>query len=214
MSAVDTRSIAERKREVVRVELAAAASRLLADRDYDTITIDDIVGTAGVSRRTFFRYFPTKEDVFLAVYGDYGRGLRARLAARPADEAPATALREAFTMETEPDLDKSYQLAKATMRVPAVYARHLEHLALWRKALATELGARAGIDPDADVRPELAAAIALAAFDTAVTRWVESGDPTSILQLLDECLEPIRDVIDQLLVKPRPRRGSATQIVG
>jgi AcrR family transcriptional regulator len=207
MRVEQTLSLAERKREVVRVELSTAAARLLADRHYDTITVDDIVSVAGVSRRTFFRYFPTKEDVFLATNERYGRGLRSRLAAQPADAAPMVALRAALTMDAVvSELNKSYELAKATTSVPALRARQLEHLALWRKELATALGERTGIDAATDVRPELAAAIVLAAFDVALTRWVESGDPSSIFALLDECFAPIENVVNDLLRHRRRAR--------
>jgi AcrR family transcriptional regulator len=202
--------LAERKREVVRVELATAAARLLADRHYDTITVDDIVSVAGVSRRTFFRYFPTKEDVFLATIDRYGRDLRARLVTQPPDASPMTALRAALTMESaNADLDKAYELAKATNSVPALHARQLEHVASWRKELGAALGERLGIDVTADMRPELAAAIVLAGFEVAVNRWAESGDATSIFALLDECFGAVEDTVNDLLRHPRKSRSRA-----
>ena len=69
----DPPTLAERKRALVRRELAAAAARLLEESDYDSITVEDITRAADVSRRTFFRYFSTKEDVFLATLGDFIR---------------------------------------------------------------------------------------------------------------------------------------------
>jgi AcrR family transcriptional regulator len=203
VSVVEPRSLAERKREVVREALATAAAKLLRDRAYEAITIDDIARTAGVSRRTFFRYFPTKEDVFLAMYSDFGRAVHARLAERPAEESPARSLRQAFRMEPNKGSAEGHQLAKTTMAVPALYARHLELLALWRKELAAELAARSRIDLGKDVRPEVAAAVALAAFDTALNRWVESDGPEAIEALLDECFAPVEDAINAMLMAPR-----------
>ena len=56
-------TLAERKRQVVVDELTEAALQLLAIKGFDTTTVDEIVAAAGVSRRTFFRYFASKEDV-------------------------------------------------------------------------------------------------------------------------------------------------------
>ncbi|MEK8104227.1 helix-turn-helix domain-containing protein [Micromonospora sp. M12] len=56
-------TIAEQKRQLVANELTQAALMLLADKGYDTVTIDDIVTAAGVSRRTYFRYFASRRTL-------------------------------------------------------------------------------------------------------------------------------------------------------
>jgi AcrR family transcriptional regulator len=207
--AVTERSLAERKREVVRLVLATAAAELLRDREYDSITIDEIARLAGVSRRTFFRYYPTKEDVFLAMYAEYGQDILDRLAARPAGDAPAWALRRAFYVtDPTPDREQVFELVKMTVSVPALHARHLEHLAMWRRSLAEVLAARCGLDPKTDLRPELAVAIALAALDTALGRWVESGDAFAIDAIIGACFDLVEDTINTMLTSNgSPRRG-------
>src|SRR5438445_439452 len=58
--------IGERKRRAVRAELSDVALELLIDRDFESVTVDEIASAVGVSRRTFFRYFASKEDVVFA----------------------------------------------------------------------------------------------------------------------------------------------------
>ena len=202
---VTERSLAERKREVVRLVLATAAAELLRDREYDTITIDEIARHAGVSRRTFFRYYPTKEDVFLTMYEEYGQDVLDRLAARPEGDEPAWALRRAFyVVDPTPDREQVFEVAKMTTRVPALHARHLEYLARWRPILAEGLAARCGLDPKTDLRPELAVAVALAALDTALARWVESGDPYAIDAIIGGCFDLVEDPINTMLASNGP----------
>ncbi|MGE6735029.1 TetR family transcriptional regulator, partial [Streptomyces sp. NPDC059900] len=81
--------MAERKRQLVSSELTEAALQLLARKGFDAVTIDEIVTTAGVSRRTFFRYFASKEDVVVQFLADMGVGIHAELAARPEGEPPS-----------------------------------------------------------------------------------------------------------------------------
>src|SRR3974390_404155 len=61
-------TLRERNKARARAEIADAALRLFFDRGFEGVTVDQIVEAAGVSRRTFFRYFDTKEDALLADY--------------------------------------------------------------------------------------------------------------------------------------------------
>src|SRR5260221_12247507 len=76
-------AIGERKRRAVRGELSEVALRLLTDRDFDSRTIDQIADAAGISRRTFFRYFASKEDVVFAFLDQWAGRLAAGIVARP-----------------------------------------------------------------------------------------------------------------------------------
>src|SRR3981189_1182042 len=93
--------VRERTRLAIRKELAEARVRLFTERGFAETTAREIAAAVGVSERTFFRYFGSKEDVVLGVLDDLGIELAARMAARPADEPPFTALRRSFDLMTE-----------------------------------------------------------------------------------------------------------------
>jgi AcrR family transcriptional regulator len=99
-----TESLAQRRRELFRDELRSIAVNLFADNGFDAVTVGDIAASAGMSERTFFRYFASKDEVIL----DYERQVRQRLidtlTARPRAEGPVAALREAYlaTSHVEP----------------------------------------------------------------------------------------------------------------
>ncbi len=182
-------SLAERKRRLVHDELAEAALRLLAWQGFEATTIEQIAEAAGVSRRTFFRYFQSKEDVIVQFLGHVGGQLRAGLAARPAEEPPAVALRRAldcFVTAHEEYPEKSLRLTKLVLGTSALLARFLERQEEWRADLAAELARRSGLDPTRDMRPALAAAVALAAFDTALSRWADSDGVEDLADLTDQ----------------------------
>jgi AcrR family transcriptional regulator len=88
--------IRTRKRDYVAAEIAKAAARLFGEHGYDNVTVDEIAAAAGISARTFFRYYATKDEVLVRFQRRvYERMVRA-LEARPADEGPVTAIRNAY----------------------------------------------------------------------------------------------------------------------
>ncbi|GAA4709198.1 acyl-CoA-like ligand-binding transcription factor [Phytohabitans rumicis] len=194
-----TSSLAERKRQLVRDELAEAALRLLAYQGFEDTTIDQMVASAGVSQRTFFRYFGSKEDVVVHSLAETGAQLCAALAARPADEPPAAALRatvSVFIAHCREHPEKSLRLTKVVLDTPSLLGRYLERQAQWRHDLAAELGRRLGLDPARDLRPELAAGVALTAFDSALRRWAASDGATDLDAVTDEAFAIVADALN------------------
>ncbi|EST25464.1 hypothetical protein M877_22240 [Streptomyces niveus NCIMB 11891] len=217
----DSGSLAERKRQLVANELTEAALQLLALKGFDVVTVDEIVATAGVSKRTFFRYFASKEDVVVQFLADLGAGIHTELAGRPADEPPSVALRHAVWAAMavcagdHPDhADRTLRVVQLILRTPALRARFLERQAQWRDDLAGELGRRSGLDPTTDLYPRLAAGMALTAFDTALQRWSESDgtqDPAALTDRAFAVLAPALDapwVLSSNWRRPPEGRGS------
>src|SRR5213596_587029 len=92
----DPLPVRERTRRAVRDELAQLAKELFVEKGYDETTIDDLAAAAGMSKRTFFRYFASTEELVMGKYEFFGQHLAEDLAARPADEPPWVSLRQIF----------------------------------------------------------------------------------------------------------------------
>lgn len=90
-----TPNLRERKKLATRRILVDAAVALCVKNGYDNTTVDQIAEAADVSTRTFSRYFPTKESVFIAVLDDLAAEIASELAAQPEDLGPMEALRAA-----------------------------------------------------------------------------------------------------------------------
>lgn len=192
-------TMAERKRLLVRSELAEAAVKLLADQGFEETTVDQIVAAVGMSRRTFSRYFDSKEDVIVHMLAEAGVRLCAELNARPADEPPAVALRRALSVFTSMSVGnpaKTLRVSRLILHTPALLARFLERQSQWQAEMTGILALRAGLDPDVDLRPAVAAGVALTAFQAALRRWVDSDGSESQDEVLDQALALVGPVIE------------------
>ncbi|MFJ3583045.1 TetR family transcriptional regulator [Streptomyces sp. NPDC090127] len=194
-------TLAQRKRQFVSNELTEAALQLLAVKGFDAVTVDEIVAAAGVSKRTFFRYFASKEDVVVQFLADMGTGIRDELAARPADEPPSEALRHAMAVPLEactdhPDhTERALRVVRLILGTPALHARFLERRLRWSDDLAAELTRRLRLDAT-DLYPRLAAGVALTAFDVTLQRWSAgdgTDDPTALVERAFALLAPALD---------------------
>lgn len=194
-------TLAQRKRQLVATELTEAALQLLALRGFDAVTVDEIATTAGVSKRTFFRYFASKEDVVVQFLAGMGADMRAGLAARPVGERPSEALLHTVSVPLATcgdHADRALPVVRLILRTPALLARFLEHEARWREELTEELAARLGRDPGTDLFPRLAAGMALAAFDAVLHRWSEgegAEDPGALIEEAFATLAPALDSV-------------------
>ncbi|MFJ8584513.1 TetR family transcriptional regulator [Streptomyces sp. NPDC093595] len=192
-------SIAQRKRQLVATELTEAALQLMASKGFEAVTIDEIATVAGVSKRTFFRYFASKEDVVVQFLAGMGEDIRAELAARPGGECPSVALRHAVWVPVAAcadHSDRALRVVRLILGNPALHARFLERQAQWRDDLAAELGRRLGLDPGADLYPQMAAGMALTAFDAVLRRWSDSAGGQDPAELTDRAFAVIASALD------------------
>ena len=114
----------ERKKRQTRIDLARAAVSLFEVRGYDAVTIDDIAAQANVSRRTFFRYFDSKDDVVAVDPEGKIAAMRIALRDGPPDEPTLDALcRGALAMTAaywDPDLSRA--IVRLLQREPKMLA--------------------------------------------------------------------------------------------
>jgi AcrR family transcriptional regulator len=191
----------ERRKALTAAELEAAAYRLFGERGFDAVTVDDIAAEADVSRRTFFRYFASKEDVLLADHFVQLARLREAIATRPADEPIVTALRNALMSMTS-DFDQRKEIVILRGRLmrdtPSLQARSLVHQKLWEEAMQEMVAERLGVDPVTDLRPGVVSAATLAAMRVAFTNWLVAGCDGDLIALTAEALDLLDGGLQQL----------------
>jgi AcrR family transcriptional regulator len=179
----------ERKKQKTRWAIQEHALRLFAEQGYDATTVEQIAAAAEVSPSTFFRYFPTKEDVVLA--DDYDPLLVGAFEAVPPDLGPVAAMRQAsrsaFGQIDGVEQAKVLERTKLTLSVPALRARSLENFAGTIALLAEPIARRLGRDPS-DLGARTLAGACLGAMLVAIFEWVETDGARSLPDLIDEAL--------------------------
>jgi AcrR family transcriptional regulator len=192
----------ERKKRQTRDALVHAALKLFDAKGYEHTAVREITDAVDVSERTFFRYFANKEDLAVSFARDASDVLLRELAARPLDEEPLIALRNAFRAslcavtagDGHPGEESVYLLiVKLTETTPSLLAAHLRYLHDRDDEIVRVLAAREGVDPVTDLRPRIASVVfgGLTAAATKQWRTEGCGSVDRMLAAFDACLEQV-----------------------
>ncbi|MFI7122746.1 TetR/AcrR family transcriptional regulator [Amycolatopsis sp. NPDC049868] len=189
------KGLRERKRLETHRALATTAVRLVAERGLDQVTVEDISAAAGVSPRTFFNYFASKEDAVVIAYADSAERTQRtidKFLATPKEvstpRAFVDALKEDFAQVDENREEwlgrmKAIQ-ENATLHSRAV-AMHHDTIAPLIEAIAR----RTGVDPKAELYPTLLLSTLGGAVNAVLMLWYQHDGRVSALDLLDDAVE-------------------------
>ncbi len=169
-------SLQARKQELVRGELANAAWDLFGRKGYEATTVAEIAAAAGVSRRTFFRYYASKEDVLTETSDELAEEMLEAMAQRPRHEPPLVAIHRALVPVLEKRLvvtERSRTIIRLLRESRTLRRAMLERHALMEERLAVQLADRLSVDPARDSAPALLAFVARAMMDTAFNVWYD-----------------------------------------
>jgi AcrR family transcriptional regulator len=188
-----------------------AAMALFAERGFDSTSVEDVVARAGVGRTTFFRHFPTKEDVVFPDHDGLLRRVDARLATATAATA-RTALEEASGIVLQHYLaegETARQRYRLTRTVAPLRHRELASVHRYFRLFSEHLRRWLGDQPDAALRAELTASSVITAHNHVLRGWLrgEVDDPSGALTVaLDQALS-------RLPTEPAGGRGPVTVVV-
>ncbi|WP_437876283.1 acyl-CoA-like ligand-binding transcription factor [Sorangium sp. So ce513] len=180
----------ERKKERTRAQVIETAIDLFLKNGYEQTTLDEILGAVEISRRTFFRYFESKEDLLIGWMDQLIEVAREAIRARPPGEPPVEALRNAIRDTLgrlfEGDLPRFVAVQQFVAKTPAVRARQGERLGHCAEAVCEPLAARMGLDPQRDLAPRVLARCAITIMECAIEAWIARGATENLLDLVDE----------------------------
>ncbi|MEU8355454.1 TetR family transcriptional regulator [Nonomuraea sp. NPDC048882] len=185
----------ERKKAGTRRALIEAALTLFERQGFDGTTVQQIADEVQVARRTFNRYFTSKEDVVLAHEDQVMEDLLAAIDGRPRGESPVTALRAVFqALLADPhwrrhELPRMQRVQLLLADNPALMGENMRRFAVREELLAHHLAERSSAGHCFHAR--LLASTAFAALRIAFQEWAGSpdADPDSCARLVDEALQ-------------------------
>ena len=189
-----------RRRVTSRAELEQAAFALFAANGFEATTVDEIAAAAGIGRRTFFRYFPSKNDIPWGAFEDELERMRARLRDCPPDMPLMDAVRLAlidFNRVTPAQIPLHRRRMELILRVPTLFAHSTLRFTAWREVVAEFVAERTGRNP-VDLAPQAIAHAVLGVSVAAYEHWLD--DPGSDLgALLDDAMRHLGTAFCTLL---------------
>lgn len=185
-------------RRRLRAELAVAALDLFAEQGYDATTVDQIAETAGVGRRTFFRYFRSKEDV---VFPDHDERLAEVVGILDSDETsedPLTVVGRAAELVLEMYLaepEVSLKRFELTRRVSSLRDKEIASIDRYQRVFSRYLRARYTDEQDGGLRAAVASSAVVAAHNQVLREWLKSGGELAAPERLREALRIVRSAV-------------------
>ena len=185
----------ELKKERTKAALEAAALKLFRERGYANTSVAEIAAEAEVSRRTFFRYFRSKEGVVFANADENGRRLQEAIEAEPDGANPIQVFGNAVVRLTRQEVDedsKEEVLARQRLFLDnlELRSRLAEVARVWRGFLGEALARRAGRDV-ADDSDLLYAAVGIAVIQTVLDQWTRDGGREDLADRFSEAFMKI-----------------------
>jgi len=186
--------------------LELIALRLFTEKGFHETTVDEIAAAAGVSRRTFFRYYDAKSSVLWHEFDREVATIRATLADAPSDVPVMDAVRSAviaanhYHASDVPELRMRMHLVST---VPELAASATIHYDAWERAVAEFVARRAG-QPADSLYPLAAGRATLAACRAAYERWAARADADLTLYL-DAALRALAAGFEDLALTEEPR---------
>lgn len=190
-----------------RRELELIALRLFAEQGFDDTTIDQIAAEAGISRRTFFRYYDSKAGVLWGAFDTEIDDLRRQLATVDPGVPTMQAIRSAvmavnhYRAEDVPELRTRMNLIGSSAGLSAGAATHYD---AWERAISDFVAERTG-QPAGSLFPLAVGRATLATCRAAYDRWVARAD-TALTVYLDAALAALAEGFPDRAIRPEPAR--------
>jgi AcrR family transcriptional regulator len=181
-------------RGAVRTRLSEVAIDLFSEYGFDEVTVEQIAAAAGISARSFHRYFRSKEDAVIGDLESLGVKVRDTFSSRPRQEPVWESLRVSLELLLT-ELGVSDERGKRTMLVisstASLRARNLEKHLLWARLLTPLVADRLSGGRNT-LQAETIVQTGLVCLDVALTAWAKDDEATDSAELLRAAFATLR----------------------
>jgi mycofactocin system transcriptional regulator len=189
-----------RPRTTSRDEVQRVALALFAEQGFEETTLDDVAAAVGVSRRTLFRYYPSKNDIVWGEFSEQLDGLRARLAAAAPDQPLMEVLRRAVVGFNDYGDREELRIRMGLITsVPALQGHSMLRYRDWCDVIAEFVAERLGARGD-DHLPQVIANAALGTAMATYRHWITHPD-ADLLAELDAAFRLLGAGFDESLLR-------------
>ncbi|MGB8407942.1 MAG: mycofactocin system transcriptional regulator [Mycobacterium sp.] len=191
--------VAGRRRSTTQDHITDVALELFATRGFDDVSVDDVAAAAGISRRTLFRYFSSKNAIPWADFDAHLDHLRELLDTTPADLPLDTALRSAllaFNSFDNSETPRHRRRMRVILQTDALQAYSMTMYAGWRGVIAAFVAHRTDTKPG-DLLPQTVAWSVLGVALTAYEQWL-ADEAVSLPDALSASFEVVRGGLREL----------------
>jgi mycofactocin system transcriptional regulator len=185
-----------------------AALEVFAERGFEKTPVEDIAVAAGISRRTFFRYFASKNDILFGDFGSILRNLEQWLSSVPDDRPMFEVIADAVLRFNRVHSDGAVahrERMELILHTPALRANAALRDAEWLAVLARYAARRMAVPPD-DLGPQLAAHVSLGAANAAYEHWLRD-EASDLAELVHRAFSMAQALPDLELTTTRTRRS-------
>jgi AcrR family transcriptional regulator len=185
-------ALRERKKDQTRDALGRAAIELFETKGYEATTVAEIARAANVSRRTFFRYFPTKDALLFVDNSDHLERFREILDNREPNDSIVGPIRRACLAQADEymrDRDQVVARARIIESSPGLSKQERQQDLLWEQAISEALHASHQSSPTTERRARMLAGAIVGAMRAAIIEWQRLEGNADLVRLTGEALD-------------------------
>ncbi|MCY6413022.1 TetR family transcriptional regulator [Acinetobacter sp. VNH17] len=189
-------NLREQQKAAIRKDLIIKGVELFLKQGFVNTTVDQIVEPLGIAKRTFFRYFSTKEDLLFAWQIEKVPELVQELNNRPSDETPYTAVCNTLaSLLTRYDQNPKLALAfmALTKETSSLIGKEYEKRIIWEQGLAVALIKREGEKQMPPLKARIIVGTVMSAWTAALDEWFESGGQADLRPIVKKAFAMINE---------------------
>ncbi|MET0183675.1 MAG: TetR family transcriptional regulator, partial [Caulobacterales bacterium] len=208
----DIGSTRERRRRSQAAAIELIALKLFAKKGFTEVTVDELADAADISKRTFFRYFASKDDILLGDRKRFAQALAAALKREYADQRIVAALRDTIvklTREEEANVEATRLRLELFSQSPETMATASQQVQTYQAEVTPIVARRMGLNEHKDLRPALLVGVMMSATFSALTFWLANGAKGPSHKVVATALDQVIEGMGKLDFGARPGGSSA-----